>query len=179
MADGQLFGLPYVPLINGLDITLALLVFVALRLKAYVPVTLNKFVLAGVAVAGFWSITGIVVRSLHAWTGSPLWPDAWDVDTVQSSLTIVWALLALVATWLASRRAWREVWLAGIALLVLVVAKLLFVDLSHVGAMARIVSFICAGLIMLLIGYIAPLPPAKLDASKDEKLNVNQDNGHD
>ena len=172
-ADGELFGLPYVPFINGLDITLALLGFVALRLKPYVPVNLNKFVLAAVAIAGFWSITCMVVRSLHAWTGSPLWPDAWDVDTVQSSLTIVWALLALAATWLASRRAWREVWLAGIALLVLVVAKLLFVDLSHVGAMARIISFICAGLIMLLIGYIAPLPPAKIT------LDENMPQGND
>ncbi len=184
VADGLLFGLPYVPLINGLDITLALLGFVALRLKTYVPVSLSKYVLAAVAIAGFWSITGMVVRSLHAWTGSPLWPDAWDVDTVQSSLTIVWALLALVATWLASQRAWREVWLAGIALLVLVVAKLLFVDLSHVGAMARIVSFICAGLIMLLIGYIAPLPPAKIEPRTDqdqggESKTTHQDNPHD
>ena len=160
-SDGQLFGLTYVPLINGLDITLGVIGLVAILLTRYVSLPRRKLVWGMIALAAFWSITGMVVRTLHAWTGSPLWPDAWDVDTVQSSLTIVWALLALGATWLASKRAWREVWLAGIALLGLVVVKLLFVDLSHVGAMARIISFICAGLIMLLIGYIAPLPPAR------------------
>ena len=73
-------------------------------------------------------------------------------------------------TGLASRYAWREVWLVGIALLVIVVAKLLFIDLSNAATVARIVSFIGAGLIMLLIGYIAPLPPSKQElATKSQQ----------
>ncbi len=179
-ADGQLFGMPYIPLINGLDISLGVVGLVAVLLSRHVTVSIRKYVWAGLALAGFWSLTGIVIRTLHAWIGSPLWPDAWDVDTVQSTLTIVWALLALLATWLASRRAWREVWLAGIALLALVVAKLLFVDLSHVGAMARIISFICAGLIMLLIGFVAPLPPAASSKTlPDPASEPHKDHQHD
>jgi uncharacterized membrane protein len=42
------------------------------------------------------------------------------------------------------------------------------VDLSNVGAVARVISFIGAGLMMLLIGYIAPLPPANRPLAVDE-----------
>ncbi|AXI02282.1 DUF2339 domain-containing protein [Aquirhabdus parva] len=168
--DGRFFGLVYVPLINALDITFALVGFAAFRLSFYVVLPFKKIIYTAMGAAVFWTLTGIVVRTLHEWAGAPLWPDAWHDDTVQTSLTIVWTLLALLLTGIASRRAWREVWIAGIVLLVVVVAKLLLVDLSHVGAMARIISFIGAGLIMLLIGYIAPLPPAR---AKQNEVNKN------
>jgi uncharacterized membrane protein len=40
-----------------------------------------------------------------------------------------------------------------------VVGKLFLVDLSHIGGIERIVSFIGVGLLMLLVGYLAPVPP--------------------
>ena len=113
-------------------------------------------------ISGFIVFTGMIIRTLHQWAGTPLWAyGAWHNDLVQTSLTIVWTLCALILTGLSSKYAWREIWLVGIALLVIVVAKLLFIDLSNAATVARIVSFIGAGLIMLLIGYIAPLPPSK------------------
>ncbi len=42
----------------------------------------------------------------------------------------------------------------------IVVAKLFFVDLSNVGGIERIVSFIGVGLLMLVVGYFSPVPPA-------------------
>ena len=42
-----------------------------------------------------------------------------------------------------------------------VVAKLFLVDLSHVGGIERIVSFIAVGVLMLVIGYFSPVPPRK------------------
>jgi uncharacterized membrane protein len=59
----------------------------------------------------------------------------------------------------ANRRGVREPWLAGAALLAAVVLKLFVVDLSGIGTLARIVSFLAVGGLMLLIGYLAPLPP--------------------
>lgn len=47
----------------------------------------------------------------------------------------------------------------GVGLLALVVFKLVLIDMSSVGAILRVVSFIGAGLLMLVIGYLAPLPP--------------------
>ena len=41
-----------------------------------------------------------------------------------------------------------------------VVIKLFFVDLSNVGGIERIVSFIGVGVLMLVIGYVSPVPPA-------------------
>jgi uncharacterized membrane protein len=38
---------------------------------------------------------------------------------------------------------------------------LFLVDLSHIGTIERIVSFVGVGLLMLVIGYFSPLPPAQ------------------
>jgi uncharacterized membrane protein len=40
-----------------------------------------------------------------------------------------------------------------------VILKLFFIDLSSVGSIERIVSFVGVGLLMLVIGYYSPLPP--------------------
>jgi uncharacterized membrane protein len=41
----------------------------------------------------------------------------------------------------------------------MVVLKLFIVDLSGTGTIARIVSFLVVGILMLIIGYFSPLPP--------------------
>jgi len=38
-------------------------------------------------------------------------------------------------------------------------------DLSHVTGVARIVSFIAVGVLMLLVGYFAPVPPRAAEAA--------------
>ena len=48
----------------------------------------------------------------------------------------------------------------GAALLAAVVVKLFFVDLDGQGTIERIVSFVGAGVLILLIGYLAPVPPS-------------------
>lgn len=183
-ASGQLFGWWYVPFLNLLDVCFIAAGIVVYYLLAYLPTDssaygssnttvtyFKKGMQLALGISGFIVFTGMIIRTLHQWAGTPLWADgAWHNDLVQTSLTIVWTLCALVLTGLASRYAWREVWLVGIALLVIVVAKLLFIDLSNAATVARIVSFIGAGLIMLLIGYIAPLPPSKQElATKSQQ----------
>ena len=59
----------------------------------------------------------------------------------------------------ASRSARRIAWVAGAALLTVVIAKLFLVDLSRTGTVPRIVPFIGVGVLMLVIGYFSPLPP--------------------
>jgi uncharacterized membrane protein len=68
-------------------------------------------------------------------------------------------VLALTVMLLASRQGNRPSWLAGAALLIVVIIKLFFVDLSSVGSIERIVSFLGVGLAMLVVGYFSPLPP--------------------
>ena len=79
----------------------------------------------------------------------------------QATVSVVWSMTALIITVTAARIARRTLWIVGAVLLALVVAKLFFVDLAGSGTIARIVSFIAAGVLMLLIGYFSPMPPKR------------------
>jgi uncharacterized membrane protein len=71
----------------------------------------------------------------------------------------------------------REVWLIGAALIALVVAKLIFVELSNSGGLARIVSFIGVGVLLLVVGYFAPLPPKRVEAEPEADKPVPDTEG--
>ena len=117
------------------------------------------------AAAGFVWLNAMLIRAFHHHAGVPFNVDAWVHSlAVQTGLTLLWSVTALVLMWLASRRGWRGVWLVGAALLGLVLVKLVLVDLSGSGTVTRIVSFIGAGVLMLVIGYVAPLPTTRADA---------------
>jgi uncharacterized membrane protein len=60
---------------------------------------------------------------------------------------------------IATRRGLRTAWLTGAGLLVMVVVKLFLVDLSNTGSVERIVSFVGVGILLLIIGYVSPVPP--------------------
>jgi len=86
---------------------------------------------------------------------------------VQAGYSILWTLLALGLMLVAHRRDVRAVWMAGAALLGLTVAKLVLVDLSNRGGSERIIAFIVVGVLMLVVGYFAPIPPPAPDMDPD------------
>lgn len=189
--DGVIWGLSYFPLFNLYDITSWLTLSIGFSLyyiskrrrndtvidssaaakSKRVFTTENLLIILGLI--SFWLISSMLVRTLHAFIGTPLWNDyqggAWQSEQVQTGLTILWTLLALVATILASRYWQRALWFMGIGLLGIVVLKLVLVDLSQTEAIWRVISFLGAGSLILLIGYLAPLPPAH-----EETGNQNQ-----
>ena len=67
----------------------------------------------------------------------------------------------MAAMLVAARKRERVPWLVGATLMAVVIAKLFLVDLSRTGSVERIVSFVGVGLLMLVVGYYSPLPPAK------------------
>ena len=87
---------------------------------------------------------------------------------VQAGLSIVWTLLALAMMIFGHLRMRREMWLIGAVLIGVVVAKLFFVELSNQGGLARIVSFIGVGVLLLVVGYFAPLPPRRATQASAE-----------
>jgi uncharacterized membrane protein len=104
----------------------------------------------------------------------------WDADAlfgsfvVQTGYAILWTLLALTLMVLAHRRVQRPLWLVGAGLLGLVVVKLLLIDLSNAGGAERIIAFIVVGVLMLVVGYFAPLPPkAVVTATAEDVLPTN------
>ena len=172
--SGNPAPLPYIPLLTPLDLTQVIIAIAGaswvMRLKVRQPRAFDTLqvplasVLVGVL---FVHLSAVCVRSVHFYDGVP-----WDFDdlmasqTVQATLSIVWTLIALVVTTLASRKHWRAVWMIGGTLLALVVLKLFVVDLSSVGTGMRIVSFLVVGLLLLLIGWISPVPPKRQAAAQ-------------
>ena len=62
---------------------------------------------------------------------------------------------------LASRKQLRAMWILGGSILVIVTLKLVLFDLSHIGTLTRVISFLGAGFVMLIIAYVAPIPEPK------------------
>jgi uncharacterized membrane protein len=163
--DGGMAPLPYLPLLNPLDLStgFALLLAVgALRLRARDVRTapgLDRKLLIGLAATAWVWFNLILLRSAAHYLGIPYGIDSLaDSQFVQAMLSLVWSASALVVMRFAAQRVWRRAWSVGAGLLGVVVAKLFLVDLASHGSMARVVSFVGVGLLMLLIGYLAPFP---------------------
>ena len=93
-------------------------------------------------------------------------------------LSLVWSASALVVMRFAAQRVWRRAWSVGAGLLGVVVAKLFLVDLASHGSMARVVSFVGVGLLMLLIGYLAPFPKRAEPAPRPHRRHRSRFHDH-
>lgn len=167
VSDGSARPLPHVPLLNPLDlgIGIALLASWAWLRGDAARATVAahpKLVPSVFGDAAFVWLNAMLIRAFHHWGGVPFAFDAWvDSLAVQTGLTLLWSTTALVLMWFSAKRGERGLWVVGAGLLAAVVAKLLLVDLSGSGTVTRIVSFIGVGVLMLVIGYVAPLPSSK------------------
>lgn len=171
--SGQLLGV-YLPLLNPLDLTLISILLYQSYVALKVDTNYRTIVLVACGLGAFVTVSSMLVRGFASVWGTPTWEHgAWSVSIVQTGLTILWTVIAMVLTFLANKKAIRLVWFAGIALLTMVVAKLVLIDMSNTSAVLRVVSFIGAGLLMLVIGYLAPLPP-KSSKPKAGKLKSDK-----
>jgi uncharacterized membrane protein len=169
---GDPWPLPYLPLVNPLD-GATLLALVSLlawyraisatlpRLASFLPA--RETGVAFGATMFIW-LNASLLRSIHHWCGVPFNAEALFASlVVQATLAIAWSLAALVMMVLATRRGLRPLWLTGAGLLGTVVAKLFLVDLANQGSVARIVSFVVVGLLILVIGWFSPVPPRQTE----------------
>jgi uncharacterized membrane protein len=166
---GNPYPLPFVPLLNPLDLAELFVLMVLLRFWLYLrSARLARYadlkeapVFATLAALTFLWLNAALLRAIHHWAGVPYeLQDMLRSTRVETSISIFWTVLALTTMLAATRTGTRVVWLTGAGLLGVVLAKLFLVDLSHVGTIERIVSFVGVGLLMLVIGYFSPLPPA-------------------
>ncbi|MEE4883189.1 DUF2339 domain-containing protein [Pseudomonas alliivorans] len=166
-SDGAADPLPYVPLLNPLEIGLLFsLTGVFLWMRHCLPkMGLDDLrsrniplLMAGASV--FALVTAMIMRTAHHWADVP-WntEDLLESMRVQAGLSIIWTLMALALMIGGHMRAHRHIWLGGAALIGVVVIKLFFIELGNRGGMERIVSFIGVGILLLVVGYFAPLPP--------------------
>jgi uncharacterized membrane protein len=185
VSDGTAEPLPYVPLINPLELGLLFALFgvYVWSRSAVTQLAIRKDyaehatqLIAGVSLFVFF--TALVMRTAHHWGDVPFEFDALlDSMLVQAGLSIVWTLMALSLMIGGHLRHRREVWLIGAALIGVVVAKLFFVELSNRGGLARIVSFIGVGVLLLVVGYFAPLPPKRIEAVPESEKPAPETEG--
>ncbi len=157
---------PYLPLSNPVDamvLAAALLAYVWRKQCAdggmlFFENTHFYLVLGGLL---FLQFNADLARMAHHWFGIA-WSEPAMMQSVefQAMVSICWSLLALALMFLGNRKFVRIAWLCGAVLLAVVAAKLFLVDLSGSGTLARVVSFLGVGVLMLVIGYVAPVPPA-------------------
>ena len=163
---GEAAPLPYLPLVNPLElasvlVVLALLAWLAVLGRQSTQLAAVARARPAVAAAAAWFlVTMTVARTVHHWTGVPYDLDSLaDSTTFQSALSIVWGVAGLAGMLVGARSLRRSVWFVGAALMAIVVAKLFLVDLGSTGTLARVVSFLGVGLLLLVVGYFAPVPP--------------------
>lgn len=150
--------LPWLPLLNPLEMSLLLgLLVAATALRSYAdPQRLGGLAWAG---AALFLLTMSVLRACHQLDGLPWSPDLLSETVAQTSLTVAWCVAGVTAWILGSRRRDRPLWWMGAALLGVVLLKLLVVDRQFVGNITGIVSFVVVGLLLIVVGRIAPTPP--------------------
>ncbi len=157
-------GLPYLPLLNPLEWATAAIVWQTWRwhglwLAEYAPDERKMQAVLPSALALF-AVSALVMRVWHEYDGV-----AWRLGDLlasfglQASLSIVWALLAIGLMVRGNQKAARSLWFTGAGLMGVVVGKLFLVELGNSGGVARIVSFIVVGVLLLLVGWFAPMPP--------------------
>lgn len=173
--DGAMAPLPYLPLANPLDLSscfaalLALGCYRMLHKDADSPV-LTPHIRARLpllaAMVGYAWFNLMLLRAVSNYRGIPYaFDELFASQFVQTLLSLVWSVTALVLMRYAASRAQRPVWIGGAVLLGMVVGKLFLIDLSNVGGVERIISFVGVGALMVGIGYLAPYPTAATPAT--------------
>ena len=88
-------------------------------------------------------------------------PALWNNLVFQTTVTLLWGVWSLGMMRFGSRKIEnRRIWNIGALLLSCNVFKLIFADLSGTGALTRVSSFLGLGVLLVLIGFLTPLPEA-------------------
>lgn len=165
-SDGGAPPLPYLPLLNPLELASALVCFAAFcwfgAVREFAPslqLEPRQIATAGSLLALF-VLTMTVARAVHHWTGVAFEFRALAESTVlQAALSIVWGGAALGGMIFGALGKRRTVWIGGALLMGVVVVKLFIVELDNAGTVGRVVSFLGVGVLLLIVGYFAPVPP--------------------
>ncbi len=167
--SGDSSPLPWLPLLNPLDVVMAgvaLTLFSLYRQQfAHQPTRefgdVKMLLRYSGLVLGFIWLNVLALRVLHHFYGLAwAFPRLLTAPVTQTVLAIVWTLVGMLLAWRGNRVGQRNLWIAGAVLLGAVVLKLFLVDFASSGTLARVISFISVGVLLLFIGYLAPMPPA-------------------
>jgi uncharacterized membrane protein len=164
----------YIPLLNPLELQqlfcVALILWLWLRFRRGASSEENAvaegggllsgaFLPVAADVMGFLWLTAVCARSVHFMGGIPFFLVGRS-DIFHLCLFILWALYGTAHTVFGHKKARRPVWIAGAVLILADLAKLLLTNINEIATLTKIVSFFIAGILLLVIGWISPMPPA-------------------
>jgi uncharacterized membrane protein len=164
---------PYLPILNPLDMAqAAVLMIVVFAIKRgflqldTAPAELRYGI---IGLFGFIWINVVLLRAIHHLAGIDYsFVVMWNSVAVQMALSILWSISALIIMNASRRWQERRLWMIGAGLLALVLIKLFTKDLTGTGTLARIVSFMVVGGLMLAIGYLSPIPTQRKSSQQQE-----------
>ncbi len=172
---GSSAPIPYLPILNALDLAL-LLAYAAVAVwlrraaadggegKPIVSADLRTAAAVALAALVFVFWNSLLARTVHHWAAVPFRASAlWSSAALQVAFSLSWTLIALGLMLGGHRRRSRTAWWTGAALQTVVVGKLFVLDLAELSAPAKIGTFLGVGLLLLVVGALAPVPPASDD----------------
>lgn len=165
LAAGDAAPLPWIPLLNPLELAQAAVFALILGWLYATQRPLPRPTLVLVFVAGFAWLTAATLRGAHHLGDVPWSAQMFSTSLAQTCLSLVWSVLGVIGWILGSRRRSRMLWLASAVLMGVVLAKLVLIDRQHLGNLLGIASFIGYGLLCTVIGYFAPAPPRTSEES--------------
>ncbi|MWN31989.1 MULTISPECIES: DUF2339 domain-containing protein [unclassified Gilliamella] len=180
--SGQIIYWQYIPILNPLEESAIFgLIMLTVWLKfaisyshignkiintSYFNIPLPNMVLVLLITLTFLWSNSIVLRYLSqtfdiSWMAYSLWHN----NIVQMTASLLWMLTSVILITIGHRYSLRKVWYSGEIIQMIVIIKLIFVDIRELDGLLRAFAFIGVALLMLLIAYLAPLPP-KQDNNK-------------
>ena len=169
-SNGSAAPLPYLPLLNPLTIG-AVVAGVALwrAFDLEVRRSNTRVIFPLLAVVSLVLLSMEVARGVHHFAGVPFTVGHLAGSAIfQAGLSLVWGVAGLAGMVAGAIRERREVWIGGAVVMGVVILKLFVVELGNVGTLSRVVSFLGVGLLLLIVGYFAPVPKGRNEAADAE-----------
>ncbi|MBF0105045.1 MAG: DUF2339 domain-containing protein [Deltaproteobacteria bacterium] len=167
---GDAAPLPYLPLMNPVDLVMAyifmvfIMWFVVVQRDGLLKISEEnvKVIVFATAVLVFIWINAGLIRTIHQWAGVPFTTDGlYNSLLVQMSVSIYWCLIGMLVMIVATQKKWRGTWISGACILGVVVLKLIFIDYFNRGTLEQTLSTIVVGVLFVITGYFSPIPPAR------------------
>ncbi|MDR2141016.1 MAG: DUF2339 domain-containing protein [Deltaproteobacteria bacterium] len=167
----------YFPIFNPVELKQLLFLAIVAAL-IYGPAVIRERSLIprlGLFLAIFIWLNDIAARSALRYFGEwATWGKMTKALYFQGIIAILWGVMSLVSVFIGKKYGFRRLWFAGAGLLGLDIIKLLLVDLSNSATVIRIFAFLILGGLILIVGWVAPLPPANPTRDKLENDENNE-----
>ena len=171
LLPGDAAPLLWLPVLNPAELGqwLSLLLLARWLYSDQAPQALLNIRMPLLSLATFVALTSVVLHGVHQWGGLSWGASMMRFSLAQTSLTVLWSVLGVIAWVWGSRRGQRVLWMVGAVLMGVVLAKLVIVDRQHLGNLLGIASFIAYGLLCTVVGYLAPAPPSAAPSVEEKQ----------